>query len=116
MKNNHQKELEQPQIDGVMPHQINSPDFKNSHIKPEKPFINSYGVVIGDSRYDSEASPLNQWSIETDPNVMAGDEWVHPTNDIGWNTEENRELAENKRIVPKARFMHSTKDTSYFND
>lgn len=31
-----------------------------------------------------------------DPEIMAGDQWVHPTNDIGWNTTENRELLESK--------------------
>lgn len=104
------------QIDGTMPHQIDAPDFKNSHLSPKKPFTNEHGVVIGDSHYNSSASPLNHWSIDTDPAVMAGDEWVHPTNDIGWNTSENRELVEDQTLTHNARFMHGTKDTSYHTD
>ena len=44
--------------------------------------MNPYDVVIGDSKYNSENSPLNNWSDEVDPAIMAGDEWIHPTNDI----------------------------------
>lgn len=98
-------------IDGTMPHQIDAPDFKQSTIKMQKPFVNEFGVVIGDSFYNSPNSPLNQWSKDTDPSVMAGDRWVHPTNDIGWNTQENRELLQN--IRPKGYpLMHPTMDVS----
>ncbi len=102
-------------IDGTLPHQISAPDYKRADREMEKPFVNEFGVVIGDSFYDSPESPLNQWSTETDPAVMAGDRWVHPTNDIGWNRPENRELLENRRPngVP---FMHPTKDVSYRKD
>jgi hypothetical protein len=47
---------------------------------------------------------------------MAGDEWVHPTNDIGWNTTENRESLEAKRKPRAYPFMHPTKDVSHGKD
>ncbi|OEH92008.1 DUF3905 domain-containing protein [Bacillus solimangrovi] len=103
-------------IDKTMPHQISSPDFKKSNIKPQEPFVNKHGVVIGDSLYNSKNSPLNQWSIDTDPEIMAGDEWIHPTNDIGWNTEENRKLLEKESTDSHERFMHNSEDTSYRAD
>ena len=37
-------------------------------------------------------SPLENWSKEKIHAIMSGSEWVHPTNDIGWNTPENNEL------------------------
>ncbi|KAA0546650.1 DUF3905 domain-containing protein [Bacillus sp. BGMRC 2118] len=115
-KKNKDEKLEVPFIDETMPHQPDSPVFKNSGIKMEKPFVNSQGVVIGDSFYDSPNSPLNNWSDEVDPEIMAGEEWVHPTNDIGWNTSENRELVE-KNISPQGvPFMHPDKDVSYRKD
>lgn len=102
-------------IDETMPHQISAPDYKQANRSMEKPFVNEFGVVIGDSFYDSPESPLNQWSTETDPAVMAGDRWVHPTNDIGWNRPENKKLLENQ--PPKGSpFMHPTKDVSYRKD
>ncbi|HSH26076.1 MAG TPA: DUF3905 domain-containing protein [Massilibacterium sp.] len=114
------KKVEDVMIDQTMPHQINAPSFKGTSIKVEKPFVNQHGVVIGDSFYDSKHSPLNQWSDETDPAIMAGDEWVHPTNDIGWNAKENQELLEKQREVNhhdlSTRFMHPTKDVSYSKD
>ncbi|MDN4525187.1 DUF3905 domain-containing protein [Fictibacillus fluitans] len=111
-----EEKLDSPILDETLPHQADSPSFKNSGVKMEAPFVNEYGVVIGDSLYNSENSPLNNWSEDTDPSTMAGDQWVHPTNDIGWNTEENRELIE-KKVKPKgAPFMHPSKDASYRKD
>ncbi|HZG15040.1 MAG TPA: DUF3905 domain-containing protein [Candidatus Bathyarchaeia archaeon] len=102
-------------IDGTLPHQASAPDFKQSSVTMQKPFVNEFGVVIGDSFYDSAESPLNQWSTETAPEVMAGDRWVHPTNDIGWNTPENRDLLQD--IPPKGvPFMHPTIDVSADKD
>ncbi len=69
----------------------------------------------GDSKYASENSPLENWSEDTDPEIMAGDEWVHPTNDIGWNSTENRQLLESK-IAPQPPFMHPDKDVSTDTD
>ncbi len=103
-------------IDETLPHQINAPSFKETGMKMEPPFVNKYGVTIGDSRYASSNSPLENWSKETDPEIMAGDEWIHPTNDIGWNTNENRELLEQKRKPQASPFMHPTKDVSHGSD
>lgn len=103
-------------IDNTLPHQINAPCFKGTGIKMEDPFVNSFGVIIGDSFYSSKNSPLENWSKDTDPAVMAGEEWVHPTNDIGWNTEENNELLENLRAPQGYPFMHPTKDVSNNTD
>jgi len=110
------EEIESPILDETMPHQISAPSFKGTGIKMEEPFVNEHGVVIGDSLYDSPHSPLNNWSDEVDPEIMAGDQWVHPTNDIGWNTTENRELLESKKQPKGVPFMHPSKDTSYGND
>ncbi len=79
----------------------------------QPPFVNKYGVTIGDSRYASPESPLENWSKETDPAIMSGEEWVHPTNDIGWNTEENRELIESKKKPQAYPFMHPSKDVTH---
>lgn len=99
-------------INETLPHQIDAPSFIGTGIKMEAPFVNKYGVTIGDSNYASPHSPLENWSVETDPSIMAGDDWVHPTNDIGWNTTENRELLENKRNKQAYPFMHLSKDVS----
>jgi hypothetical protein len=115
-KDNMEKNLDSPAIDGTLPHQSNAPVFKNVDDEERKPFINSHGVVIGDSLYDSPNSPLNNWSDETDPAIMAGEEWVHPTNDIGWNTSENRKLVEDGKDPTDDRFMHPSKDVSYMKD
>ena len=111
-------QLKSLMIDGTMPHQISSPSFKGSGMEIEPPFVNKHGVVIGDSFYDSPNSPLNNWSKETDPAIMAGDEWVHPTNDIGWNTAENIELVEENKMPDsnKTTFMHPTLDVSKGTD
>lgn len=79
---------------------------------PEGPFVNEYGVIIGDHMYQSEQSPLEQWSTETDPAVMAGDQWVHPFKDIGFLTPENRDYFE-KGIAPQpGRFTHPEEDAA----
>jgi len=115
-KKERKAKLESPMINGTMPHQISSPNFKGSGIKVQPPFVNEHGVVIGDSFYDSPNSPLNNWSKDTDPAEMAGEEWVHPTNDIGWNTIENIELVEEKKKPQAAPFMHPTIDVSKGTD
>jgi hypothetical protein len=107
---------EQVSIDETLPHQINAPSFKNTGLKIEAPFVNEHGVTVGDSFYASSNSPLENWTIATDPAIMAGEEWVHPTNDIGWNTTENRELLENKRKPQSYPFMHPSKDVSHGSD
>lgn len=88
------------------------PNFRKGR-GPEEPFVNEFGVVIGDHTYESEASPLQQWSEVTDPEVMAGDRWVHPYKDIGFTTAENRNYFE-KGIPPQSGiFMHPDKDAAY---
>ncbi len=121
MANENKKAIGQEPAETAMPHQIDAPERAEAEQKLEKPFVNRYGVMIGDSFYDSANSPLNNWSKDTDPAIMAGDEWVHPTNDIGWNTPANQELLEGGFIeegyVPQSgRFMHPTKDVSYRKD
>lgn len=116
MKNNKEQPLKKIGIDETLPHQIEAPSFKGTGIQMEPPFKNSQGVIIGDSYYASEHSPLENWSDEIDPSIMAGDEWVHPTNDIGWNTTENKELLERKRKPQAYPFMHPTIDVSRGTD
>ncbi|WHY79117.1 DUF3905 domain-containing protein [Neobacillus sp. WH10] len=115
-KQKNKKSSEHLTINETMPHQINAPSFEGTGINMQVPFINKHGVTIGDSMYASENSPLENWTKDTDPSIMAGDEWVHPTNDIGWNTTENRELLERKRQPQASPFMHPTNDVSKGTD
>lgn len=110
------EKLKRLDIDETLPHQINAPSFKGTGIDQKPPFKNKHGVIIGDSHYRSPNSPLENWSDNTDPAIMAGDDWVHPTNDIGWNTEENQKLLEKKRKPNAYPFMHPTKDVSKGTD
>ncbi len=52
------KKVESPILDETMPHQIHAPSFKGTGIKTQPPFVNKYGVVIGDSKYNSPNLPL----------------------------------------------------------
>lgn len=103
-------------VNETMPHQISAPSFKGTGIQMETAFQNKFGVTIGDSKYVSQNSPLENWSDEIDPAIMAGDEWIHPTNDIGWNTTENKELLESNIDPNASPFMHPTKDVSQGKD
>ena len=85
------------------------PEFRQGR-GPREPFVNEHGVVIGDHDYESEQSPLEQWSAETDPSVMAGEQWVHPYKDIGFLTSENRDLFE-RGISSTRPFSHPTHST-----
>jgi len=98
------------------PYEINFlPQFRKGR-GPEGPFVNEFGVVIGDHDYDSENSPLNQWSKDTDPSIMAGDQWVHPYKDIGFRTEENRAYFE-QGIPPQGGiYMHPTLNVAFQGD
>lgn len=95
------------------PFEINFlPQFRQGR-GPEEPFVNEFGVTIGDHEYDSPESPLNHWSKDTDPSIMAGDQWVHPFKDIGFHTQENRDYFE-QGIPPKGGiYMHPDKDVAY---
>lgn len=82
---------------------------------PREPFVNEFGVTIGDHIYESPESPLSKWTENTDPSIMAGDQWVHPFKDIGFLAAENRDYFE-KGIEPSAqgeRFMHPDKNSAY---
>ncbi|NEW08051.1 DUF3905 domain-containing protein [Paenibacillus sp. SYP-B3998] len=109
---NKQTKQTQEQSD-LDPFEINFlPQFEQGR-GPHEPFVNEHGVVIGDHNYESAESPLEQWSAETDPEVMAGDEWVHPYKDIGFQSAENRDYFE-KGIPPQGGiFTHPDKDVSY---
>ncbi|MFD0696837.1 DUF3905 domain-containing protein [Paenibacillus sp. GCM10027628] len=112
-QSNQTKSAQQGDLD---PFEINFlPQFKEGR-GPHQPFVNEHGVVIGDHNYESENSPLEQWTADTDPDVMAGDEWVHPYKDIGFQTAENRDLFE-KGVPPQSGiFMHPDKDVAYEYD
>jgi hypothetical protein len=99
-----------PELD---PYEIDFlPEFRQGR-GPRAPFVNSHGVVIGDHDYESANSPLEQWSEDTDPAVMAGDEWVHPFKDVGFHSKENRDYFE-RGIPPQGGiFMHPDKDVAY---
>jgi hypothetical protein len=101
------------ELDELDPFEINFlPQFRQGR-GPNKPFTNQFGVVIGDHEYVSEQSPLEQWTENTDPSIMAGDQWVHPYKDIGFQTEENRDYFE-QGIPPKSGiFMHPDKNVAY---
>ncbi|CAM4073339.1 MULTISPECIES: DUF3905 domain-containing protein [Bacillus] len=98
--------IQSPILDETLPHQMNFPSFKGTGKQMQQPFVNQYDVVIGDSKYNSENSPLTNWSDEVDPAIMAGEEWIHPTNDIGWISEENQELLKNEVDNKNDAFMH----------
>jgi hypothetical protein len=87
------------------------PEFRGNR-GPREPFINDSGVVIGDHDYASPNSPLEQWSKDTDPAVMAGEQWVHPYKDIGFRTRENRDLFERGIPPEPGIFMHPTQQVS----
>lgn len=88
------------------------PEFREGR-GPRAPFVNEHGVIIGDHEYESPNSPLENWSTDTDPAVMSGDQWVHPFKDIGFRTAENRRLFE-EGIPPQGGiFMHPDKDAAY---
>jgi hypothetical protein len=95
------------------PYEINFlPQFETGR-GPREAFVNEYGVVIGDHEYESANSPLHNWSKNTDPEIMSGDQWVHPFKDIGFQTEENRDYFE-RGIAPQGgMFMHPDKDVAY---
>lgn len=112
------QDLGDPQLD---PFEINFlPAFEKGR-GPREAFVNEHGVLIGDHMYESANSPLQLWSTETDPAVMAGDEWVHPFKDIGFQSEENRDFFEkgiplSASSSPGAMFMHADKDVAFQAD
>ncbi|WP_416825549.1 DUF3905 domain-containing protein [Ectobacillus polymachus] len=109
-------EKNSPILDETLPHQMNFPSFKNTGIKMKPPFVNEHGVVIGDSFYNSENSPLQNWSTDVDPAIMAGDQWVHPTNDIGWTSRENQEILEEKKRKNEGKYDTASKKSKLETD
>ncbi len=107
---------QRPESEQPNPHQIHSPSYEETPKNVVDPFVNEFGVVIGDSFYDSPNSPLNNWNTNVDPAIMAGDQWVHPTNDIGCNSSENEEIFEEGIPPQGVPFMHPDKDVSYGRD
>jgi hypothetical protein len=99
--------------DDLDPFEINFlPQFREGR-GPAEPFTNEFGVVIGDHDYESVNSPLQQWTADTEPEVMAGDHWVHPFKDIGFHTAENRDYFEQGIASQSGIFMHPDKDVAY---
>ncbi len=88
------------------------PEFEEGR-GPREPFVNQHGVLIGDHEYASEHSPLEEWSTETDPAIMAGDEWVHPYKDIGFHSAENKDYFERGIIPQGGIFFHPEQDVAY---
>jgi hypothetical protein len=80
---------------------------------PRTPFVNKHGVVIGDHEYASNNSPLETWDENTDPEIMVGDEWVHPYKDIGFKSAENRDLFERGIEPQRGMLSHPDKDVAY---
>jgi len=100
--------------DSLDPFEINFlPEFMEGR-GPREPFVNEFGVTIGDHMYESPQSPLSQWTEDTDPMVMTGDRWVHPFKDIGFHTAENRDYFEKGMVssLQGERFMHPEQNTA----
>lgn len=64
---------------------------------------------------ETKKTPLDNWSKEVDPSIMAGDEWVDQDEDIGIKSEENKEL-EKGIMTQSSIFMHPMHDVSYRKD
>ena len=64
---------------------------------------------------ESKDTPLDHWSKETDPAIMAGDEWVDPEEDFGNKSIENKDLRKGIR-TQSGTFMHPVHDVSYGED
>ncbi len=108
--NNKLKGLGKSELD---PYEIEFlPEFEQGRGTREA-FLNEHDVIIGDHEYESPHSPLQNWTKETDPSVMAGDQWVHNYKDIGFHTEENREYFEKGEQLLSGTFMHPDKDVTY---
>lgn len=95
------------------PYEINFlPEYEQGRGSREA-FINEYDVIIGDHEYESPNSPLQNWSLDTDPAIMAGEQWVHPYKDIGFHSKENKQYFE-EGIAPQGGvFTHPDKDVAY---
>ncbi|MEK8131146.1 DUF3905 domain-containing protein [Paenibacillus filicis] len=99
-----------PELD---PFEINFRPEYTAGRGPHEAFVNEHGVLIGDHEYQSEQSPLEQWSKNTDPATMSGDDWVHPYKDIGFHSAENREWFEEGIAPQSSSFQHADQDVAY---
>lgn len=64
---------------------------------------------------EAKDTPLDHWSKDTDPAIMAGDEWVDPKEDFGHVSTENKEF-EKGVLTQSGIFMHPVHDVSYGKD
>lgn len=95
------------------PYEINFlPEYEQGRGSREA-FINEYDVIIGDHEYESPNSPLQNWSLDTDPAIMAGEQWVHPYKDIGFHSKENKQYFEEGIAPQGGMFTHPDKDVAY---
>ncbi|WP_128895187.1 DUF3905 domain-containing protein [Longirhabdus pacifica] len=103
------KNLGDPKLD---PYEIQF--MPKLHMQAVAPFMNQHGVVIGDHEYESPNSPLTNWDEHTDPATMAGEEWVHPTKDIGFHLPSNKQYFEKGTYPEGNNISHPLHDVSYF--
>lgn len=61
-------------------------------------------------------TPLDHWSRDIDPAIMAGDQWVDNEHDPGSQRRDNRVLMSGTVPSPLAPFMHPTHDVTYGNE
>jgi hypothetical protein len=60
-------------------------------------------------------TPLDNWSKDTDPSILSGDQYVDNDHDLGTTRRENLERLAGQRNPVAAPFMHPTHDTSMNN-
>ncbi|MCF6093854.1 DUF3905 domain-containing protein [Microaerobacter geothermalis] len=60
-------------------------------------------------------TPLDHWSTDVDPAIMAGQHWVDEGEDVGNASDENRDYEEGI-IAQSGIFMHPYHDVSYGRD
>ncbi len=64
---------------------------------------------------DRWQSPLDNWSTDIDPAIMAGDHWSTSERDAALKKEGKRDFRERPKAFG-AMFMHPTHDVSYDQD
>ncbi|MFD2169438.1 DUF3905 domain-containing protein [Tumebacillus lipolyticus] len=60
-------------------------------------------------------TPLDNWSRDVDPFIMAGDQYVDNDHDLGTTRRENVEIMNGEINPVMAPFMHPTHDASMRN-
>lgn len=64
-------------------------------------------------------TPLDYWSVEVNPAVMSGQQWVDNSRDPGSQTDENEEWNPEvwrRKILAGELFMHPVRDVTYRNE